>query len=240
VDWLSVDVAGSIEQFSAQEIVNACYIQNDQDQCANITLDATGEFSLVNQTFQNVSRAKISGVDFEMGYARPVNFFGGNEQLGVRIFASYLEENSTTNSAGVKTDRAGQVVTQPGSPVGYSLPRWKATANLNYRRGPFRSFLQLRYIGKGIYDTQNGIGPNNWIVADNDIGSVTYVDARLSWEMSFGESAVELFGNVSNLFDRDPPIAAIYDPAVARPLQYNGALYDVVGRRVAVGVNVRF
>ena len=240
VDWLSVDVAGSIEQFSAQEIVNACYIQGDQDQCAKITLDANGEFSLVNQTFQNVSRAKISGIDFEIGYARPVNFFGGDERLGVRLFATYLDENSTTNSAGVKTDRAGQVVTQPGSQVAYALPKWKATANVNYRRGPFRSFLQLRYIGKGVYDTQNGIGPNNWIVADNSIGSVTYVDARLSYEMPFGENSIELFGNVTNLFDREPPIAAIYDPATARPTQYNSSLYDIIGRRFAIGVNVRF
>ena len=81
-----------------------------------------------------------------------------------------LDENSTTNSTGVKTDRAGQVGT--GQATLFALPEWKATASLNYSRGPFRSFVQLRYIGDGIYDTQNGIGPNNWIVADNEIGSI--------------------------------------------------------------------
>jgi hypothetical protein len=39
VDWLSVNLTGSIEQFGARDIANACYIQNDPDQCANITLD---------------------------------------------------------------------------------------------------------------------------------------------------------------------------------------------------------
>ncbi|MFO7277900.1 MAG: TonB-dependent receptor [Pseudomonadota bacterium] len=233
VDWLSVDVSGSIEQFTAQQIVDACYIQGDQDQCANILLDANGEFNLINQTFQNVSKARISGIDFEIGYSRPVNILGGGERLGVRVFASYLQENSTTNSAGIKTDRAGQVNV-------FALPEWKATASISYSRGPFRSFLQLRYIGEGVYDTQNGIGTNNWIVADNDIGSITYVDARISWDMSFGNGTLELFGNVTNLFDRDPPIIPSYSPAVAAPAQYNAGLYDVIGRRFVVGANLRF
>jgi iron complex outermembrane recepter protein len=238
VDWLSVNVEGSIEQFAAQDIVNACYIQNDVDQCQNITLDSAGELSFVNQTYQNVSKAKISGIDLEMGYSRPVDWFGGGERLGVRLFASFLDENSTTNSTGVKTDRAGQVGT--GQATLFALPEWKATASLSYSRGPFRSFVQLRYIGDGIYDTQNGIGPNNWIVADNDIGSIAYVDARLSWNMSIGDSDVELYGNATNLFDRAPPLIPSYSAAVAAPAQYNAGLYDVLGRRFAVGVNVRF
>lgn len=240
VDWLSVDVAGSIEQFGAQEIVDACYIRNDTDQCANITLDALGEVTLVNQTFQNVSKAKISGIDLEMGYARPVKIFGGGEQIGLRLFASYLDENSTTSSIGVKTDRAGQVAVVPGNPITFALPQWKATANLSYNRGPLRTFLQLRYIGGGNYDTQNGIGVNNWVVADNEIGSITYVDARLSWDMEVGGSQLELFGNVTNLFDRDPPLVPAFVAAVAAPAQYNSALYDVLGRRFALGVNLRF
>jgi iron complex outermembrane receptor protein len=233
VDWLSVNVEGSIEQFLAQDIVDACYVRNDADQCANITFDATGEFDIVNQTYQNVSKAKISGVDVEMGYSRNVEIFGGGERLGVRLFASYLDENSTTNSQGVKTDRAGQVNT-------FALPEWKATASFSYSRGPFRSFLQLRYIGGGIYDTQNGIGTNNWMVADNDVGSIAYVDARLAWDMEIGDSSVELYGSGTNLFDRDPPVIPSYTAASASPAQFNAGLYDVLGRRFAVGVNVKF
>jgi iron complex outermembrane receptor protein len=240
VDWLSVNVEGSIEQFTAQAIVDACYIQNNSDQCGNVTLDASGEFSLVNQTYQNVSKAKISGVDFEVGYARPVEIFGGGERLGVRLFASYLHENSTTSSNGVKTDRAGQVALVVGQVETYALPEWKATASLNYTRGPLRGFLQLRYIGEGIYDTQNGIGPNNWVVADNTIGSIAYVDARVSWEMSVRDTSVELYGNATNLFDRDPPIVPTYSAAIAAGSQIISGLFDVLGRRLAIGVNLRF
>jgi hypothetical protein len=114
------------------------------------------------------------------------------------------------------------------------------TANLSYSRGPLRSFVQLRYIGTGVYDTQNGIGTNNWIVADNSIGSITYVDARVSWDMKVGDGAVELYASGTNLFDRDPPLYPVFSAAVAAPNQVNTGLYDVLGRRFALGVNVRF
>ena len=234
VDWLNVNLKGSIEQFLAQDIVNACYNQGNQDQCKNISFDPNGEFALINQTYQNVSKAKISGIDFELGYSRPFELLGSGGRLSARLFASYLDENSTTSSAGIKTDRAGQVAGL------FSLPKKKATANLSYNNGPFTGFLQLRYIGPGVYDTQNGIGTNNWVVADNSIGSIAYFDTRLSWNMKVSDSAVELYASGTNLFDRDPPILPVFSAAVAAPAQFNAGLYDVQGRRFAVGVNVRF
>jgi outer membrane receptor protein involved in Fe transport len=232
-DWLSVNLEGSIEQFGAQDIVNACYVQNNPDQCKNITLDPSGEFALINQTYQNVSKAKISGIDLEMGYSTPFELLGAGGRLSARLFGSYLRENSTTSSTGVTTDRAGQVNL-------FALPKKKATANLSYSRGPFVGFLQLRYIGPGIYDTQNGIGVNNWVVADNSIGSISYLDTRLSWRMEVSDTRVELYAAGTNLLDRDPPIIASYSAAVAAPAQFNAGLYDVLGRRFTLGVNVRF
>ena len=45
---------------------------------------------------------------------------------------------------------------------------------------------------------------------------------------------------MTNLFDRAPPLVPYFSPAVAAAFQYNSGLYDVVGRRFAVGVNVKF
>ena len=233
VDWLDVKLKGSIEQFAAQDIVNACYIQGNQDQCRNITLDPTGEFALINQTYQNVSSAAIRSIDTELGYRTPFDLLGNGGHLSVRLFGSYLLENSTTSSTGIKTDRAGQVNL-------FALPKKKATANLSYDRGPFTGFFQLRYIGPGVYDTQNGIGTNNWIVADNSIGSIAYLDARASWKIKVSDSTVELYASGANLTDRAPPLLPSYSAAVAAPAQFNAGLYDVVGRAFAVGVNVRF
>src|SRR5262249_53256647 len=141
--WLDVDLKGAIESFTAQQIVDACYKQGNQDQCAFIDRSAPGNrIFIVNQTVQNVSKAKIAGIDLEMGYVTGLNLFGGNEQLSTRLSASWLDENSTTSSAGVKTDRAGEVGL-------FALPRWKFTGNVAYTRGPFRAFVQGRFIDGG-------------------------------------------------------------------------------------------
>jgi outer membrane receptor protein involved in Fe transport len=130
VDWLDVSLEGAIESFTAQQIVDACYRQGNTDQCQFIARDTPdGRISIVNQTVQNVSKANISGIDLEMGYAADVDWLGGGERLGARLFASWLNENSTTSSTGVKTDRAGEVGV-------FSLPELKLAGSLSYSRGP--------------------------------------------------------------------------------------------------------
>jgi iron complex outermembrane recepter protein len=233
VDWLSVSLQGSIESFTAQQIVDACYRQGNQDQCAFI--DRSGPNNtifIVNQTVQNVSKAKISGVDFEVGYARPVEWLGGGERIGTRLFASWLDENSTTSSTGVKTDRAGET-------GNLALPEWKVTAQVNYTRGPVRAFVQARYIDSGKLNTSNNLN-GVWDVADNTVASATYVDTRLSYTMNVGDGTVEWYANVNNLFDRAPPVAASYSAFSASPAQYNASLFDVLGRRFVVGVKADF
>lgn len=240
-DWLRVSLDDSIESFATQSIVNACFIDNDPTQCANIQLDpVTDAIFIVNQSFQNVSKARISGIDFEMGYGRPVTLLGGGERIGMRIFASYLDENSTTSAAGIKTDRAGQIGNVISVQNYTALPQWKATANVSYTRGPFRAFVQARYIGDGKYDTLNAVGDNPWLVADNTIGSVTYFDTRVSYQIPAGPGSLEVYGNVTNLFDRDPPVIPAFDTFLAAPLQFNSTLHDVLGRRFVVGFNLRF
>ena len=239
IDWLSVSLEGSIESFTAQQIINACYQQGNADQCAFIERNTTdNRIFIVNQTVQNVSEAKISGIDVEIGYARRVELLGGGETLGARVFATYLGENSTTSSTGVKTDRAGETGNyQTTTSVG--LPEWKLTAHLNYVRGPFSAFVQARFIDSGMLDAtynKNGV----WDVADNSVASITYLDARLGYRFDVGSGSMEVYANGNNLTDRAPPIAPYYSAFGAGPSQVNTSLFDVLGRRFAVGFKLDF
>ena len=173
VDWLRRESRkGSIEQFPAQDIVNACYNQNNQDQCANITLDAPGEFTARQPDVPERSQAKISGIDVEMGYSSPIELLRRGE-ASCRRGCSRAISRRTRRPARGDQDRPRR--TGGGHCAESSRCREK--------RRPVRSttdggrcagFLQLRYIGQGVYDTQNGIGMNNWVVADNTIGSIAY------------------------------------------------------------------
>ena len=64
IDWYEVKLAGAIEAFTPQQIVDLCYLFNDQDQCQYIQRDpVSGLIQFVNQTYQNISQAEVTGVD---------------------------------------------------------------------------------------------------------------------------------------------------------------------------------
>jgi hypothetical protein len=171
---------------------------------------------------------------------RAITLLGGNERIGFRTFVSWLDENSRTNSLGVKTDSVGNVPLQ--------LNEWKATAMLNYMNGPFRWNLQARYVGDGyqsdVWNVPNAQGVvTTWDVADNEIGSVTYLDTRLGYEIPLGDGTMEIYANVNNLLDRTPPrIMTQFASGTLRADTGLGTIssYDLQGRRYAVGVSLRF
>lgn len=235
VDWLRVELSDAIEAYTAQTIVDRCYQDGDQDQCARITrgLDASGNDIIVfiNQSKQNINKATFDGVDFELGYTRAIHLLGGSERLSVRLLGTYLIEASTTNFAGVKTDSTGSL------PAQYFTR--KLNLNLSYMNGGFSWSLNGRYNNGGAttltWNQPDANGVINWNVADNHTGGSVYWDTRLAYRLPVGNGEVEVFGNVQNLFDRDPPLVLLQGVGA----QTAGG-YDQIGRRYVMGVSMRF
>jgi outer membrane receptor protein involved in Fe transport len=244
VDWLSVNLKGAIEQLPAQQVVNQCYLDGNQDQCARIIRDPTTNFILfIPQLYQNLSKSTLRAIDAEIGYARSVSLFGGSEHLAFRVMGTRLLENSTTSTAGVKTDLTGSVTDQ--------LMKTRVNATMNYTNGPLSWFLQARYIGggqlNGRYNLERPLGTVSggvttltgsgviYDVANNDIGSLVYWDTRLGYQIPMGERSLEVYANVNNLLDKDPPRVL----GEANSIQTGGG-YDVIGRFFTVGFNLRF
>jgi iron complex outermembrane receptor protein len=238
IDWLSVNLTGMIAALTPQNIVDGCYVNGDADQCAKITRDAgTDTLLFVNSSYQNLNKTKISGLDAEFGYTHRVTIVGGDERLGLRLISSYLNEYKRTNSAGVVTDVRGD--------VGSQLLKWKATAMLNYGNGPFSWNLQARYLGKGLlsssYNLPNATtGVVTYNVANNTIGSVTYFDTRVGYKIPMGDGTLELYGNVNNLLDRDPPLVLSPFGGLFANGGQSATTYDSLGRRFVVGFNLKF
>ena len=59
-----------------------------------------------------MNSVKADGVDVEVSYNKPVNWFGGSD-IGVRLLGSYLHENSRINSVGLKTELQGSFGSPP-------------------------------------------------------------------------------------------------------------------------------
>ena len=95
------------------------------------------------------------------------------------------------------------------------------------------ALLQGRYIGDGTLQNTLVEGVN---IESNHVDSAFYADLALSYRWELGEGAeLELFGQVTNLLDEDPPITAYYSAFLGYSQQYNPSLFDVLGRRYTLG-----
>jgi iron complex outermembrane receptor protein len=233
VDWLHVSLKDAIEQLLAQRVVDLCYDESDQSQCSRITRDpTTNRILFIPQTFQNLSKANVEAVDVEMGYSHGIHVFGGSERLSLRILGSYTIENSVTSAVGVKTERASDLSLQN--------MKKKVNATLAYSNGPFKWNLQARYLGGGnlnaTFNTYRpAINAVIYDVQDNEVGASVWWDTRLGYEIPLNDGALELYANVNNLLDRDPPRVLAETPAI----QVGGG-YDQLGRRYVLGFNLKF
>jgi outer membrane receptor protein involved in Fe transport len=232
-DWYQIDIKGAVGQLGVQRIVDDCY-NGAQTVCDNQVVrdPVTRRLLLVRDVFININAARARGVDFEASYNTDVSLFGGgSEALSLRGFVTYLDENSITNLGAPKVDRAGET----GS---LALPKWKATAHVNYVNGPFSLFVQERWIDKGILDSDYEEGVD---IDDNSVDAVWYTDMRLSYTIeTAGGGSWEIYGNVNNLFDQDPPVTATFSSFSAAASQTNATMYDLLGRSFTAGVRFRY
>ncbi len=247
-DYYSINTKGLIAQLGTDNIINAC-VNGDAGQCANITRGpddgagyGVGPILVVNNPYQNLGEAQVSGADLEISYRTDVNWFGGldgdGERISVRAFYSYLQDNWIDSDNDPNTDTKVQ---QAGD-MSLAMPRNKLTFNVSYMSGPLTLFVQERIIGDGNYfnryqgaDVIEGVQIN-----DNKVSATYYTDINATWTIPQSNGGeLEFFANVTNLFDRDPPIRGNYSDFFGS-VQAIEALHDVLGRRYTAGVRLRF
>ena len=250
LDYYDISIKGAISQVGNQAVLNNCFLGQAQEFCDLITLDSgaatptgTGAIILVGDVFVNVAQAAVRGIDFETSYRTDLNLLGGEESLDLRFFSSWLLERSETTSTGATTDFAGQLGATQGSQVYQPYADFKATGGITYRNGGFSTLVQARYTGSGYQDVCGVAGrcPANQFVYinDNKVDAVTYIDLRVGYDFSIGGMEAEVFGNITNLTDRDPPITPSYSAFNGYSTQVNTAVYDVLGRRFTIGAKLR-
>jgi iron complex outermembrane recepter protein len=225
-DYYEIDIAGALAQVGVQVIVDQCF-QGIAERCSKVTRDpVTNRVTIVDNAFVNQDSARVVGTDLEMGYTHQLS---GGGTLSARLLATWLNENSTTVLNAPKRDVAGE--TGDGS-----LPEFKSTTYLRYAKGAFSLFAQERFIGSGSLDFDDVEGVT---IDDNSVDSRYYTDVGLTWGPERASVDWELFFNVQNLFDRDPPPAASFAQFSGTRIT-NDRLFDFYGRRYVIGVDLKF
>jgi outer membrane receptor for ferrienterochelin and colicin len=239
-DWYSVDIKDNITQMSANAVADGCYLDGDQKLCALITRSgdpipsnpAYNYITLVGQPYINQDSVKAVGMDFEVGYHTSIHLFGGGESAGLRLLGTYLGERTNTN-AGVTTHYEGT----------FGLPDWIIMLSGNYNRGPLGISMQARYTSDQLINRNwnyNGTS-KRWDVLDNTVDAEILVNARVNYRFETDGGDLNLYANVSNLFNKDPQqyLAGAFSSWFGGGTGL-GVTGDLRGRRFVVGLSYEF
>jgi outer membrane receptor protein involved in Fe transport len=248
VDYYRITLKGAIGALSTTQIANDCYVNGPSAfSCSRITFQNGfgSTVTAINRTNQNQNVLSQSGVDIEALYRLPLERLSRSlpGELSLRVLASYVAHQISTAGA-VTTDRAG--VTGPFAQFGQvgtpGVPRWAVTGTVTYERGPFALTLQGRHISPGRFSA-SFIGPDDPAysltdpnsINDNIVRGRTYFNLAAHYDILDRDGRkVQLFGSVSNLFDKAPPLA----PGL---IGYSEpAFFDLIGRRFNLGARFDF
>ena len=225
-DWYDVKIQDAVGSLGSQRIYDECKKGNTTF-CGAIDYDAGGVVTLIRNGYVNVNAARVKGVDVEASYrAKPDFISGKDETLTFRMIGGFVKERSDTPLGGTSLDVSG----------GLGSPDVIANATFSYSAGPYSVRLQQRYIGSTLRDVRWVEGVD---VDRNTVSSGNYTNLQLgytgdrkdggTWNVSF---------NVTNLFNRSPPIVASYSTSGAAQTIPTG--YDSLGRRYQISFGINY
>ena len=228
VDYFNISIDDVIARVDGQTIINRC-AEGLTEYCDQIDRNADMSLRQVRSPFLNLNSFQTNGLDFEMVYARPAAFLPWGGDFVFRGLATYVNELSTTDPVNT-IDRAGQLGSAFG---GANVPHWVGSGTITYNLPNFSTSLQGRYIDGGNID-------NLAIPGTRTSANIYKVPAKTIWSLAAsydivnsGGRKVQIFGNINNLFDSNPPF----------PLQPSSALtgpyYDGIGRAFRFGIRVK-
>lgn len=231
-DYYNIRVKDAITTLALNDIAARCYA-GETAMCSFITRDSDGIITTVRRIPINVATLKVRGFDIDASYRLPLDtiFAQASGQISLRFLATRALEYSFTNN-GITNESVGE---NGGPNANPSIPRWRTYTTLGYDDDAASLQLTLRTVSSGVYDRAWVSGVD---IDRNYIAGAKYVDLSGSYRL-FGSKQrnAEIYFKVDNLFDRDPPVAALNNGS---GLQTNPTLYDVLGRAYRLGVRVRY
>ncbi len=220
IDYYKIEIADAIATISFQQIVDQCQAGNAA-LCSLIERDANKVITQIVGTGQNVDQINISGLDFDVSYRTEVA--GG--RLTLRGIATYLD-NYEYIALGAKP------IQQAGAG---SFPNWRGNLQATWSRGPTTISLQERFVG--VHDRV--LPPTT--IDQNRVAETFYTNLTVRHQLDLnGSASPELYLTVANLFNQAPRVGATNSLGLGTASQFDGALYDLVGRTYTVGARMRF
>jgi len=176
----------------------------------------------------NLARTKVSGLDIEASYRRPLA--GGS--LSLHLLASRLFHYQQQNSAqSPMLDYAGNAdFIQGFYPL--PLPKWRGSMDVTYSNDDLTLSAQERYIG-GFHKS------DQFVYLDNNVPSTFYTDMNFTYHLNNSPAKPEFYVTVNNVFNQKGRLFLI-SPVAGFNIPTARSIYDIVGRYFTVGVRAKF
>lgn len=197
VDMFQVRIDDILAQPSTQEVVSQ-FRAGDPAYAGLVTLNGTGDVSLVKVIFANTGQATVRGADVWAGFRE--DFSVG--RLDLTFNGTYMDKFDQTSPGGALSHKVGTIVDAAGNPVlgadgGGVVLRWKYKLTGTWTQGPVAATLGLNFAkgyeaGHRAEDDERNFIPDSYIY-----------DASVAFK---GVKNLTLRFGVNNLFDKDPPI----------------------------------
>ena len=237
-DYYNIEIDGTIDTVSAQNIVDLCFAGR-QEYCSALTRGiGSGGASIFSriliQPFNFVAKTN-RGYDIEASYNTRLDNINDSwaGTVGLRLLATHFLKNYTNTGLVPPTDTVG-------SNGGNGPPNWRYNFQFTYSNEPVSFSLTGRGFSGG--NTNNSYiqctsgcpaaTSFNETININTMAGALYWDANISYKIPVGDMGeTQLFLTVRNLTNKDPEIFA-QGPAGTGFLTQatNPGLYDQLGR----------
>ncbi|MFK8018170.1 MAG: TonB-dependent receptor [Pseudomonadales bacterium] len=231
VDYFDIEVDGSIGTVVDQDVVDRCFA-GEASFCGLITRDATtGLMTNLFNSPVNLTIEALTAYDFEASYS--FQFAGGN--VDISTLWTYTTDHYVEDR-GVRDELLGEFGGTTGG-LDAGPQEWRALSSARYSNDRLTLSLRHRFIGEGVIDAQWVSGVD---VDDNKVDSVNYFDFTAAYKLTLGNMDVEVFGNIDNLFDEDPPRVAFDGGTALDDIGAANSFHDLIGRYFRVGLRTAF
>lgn len=231
VDYYDIEVKDYIGEFSAQEVLDGCYVLGQANQCAKVrrvfgTLTEDG--SGVELLTTNLDYIQAEGIEFgfQFGVGLPLGELTVSGNLN-----HYLTQESQSSATTPVLDCLGFYGTSCGNP----LPENRWIQRTTWSVGMFDFSYLWRHLDSVRIER---VQVPDTFPAFRSIDSYDYLDLFVGVNMN---ENVSLSIGVTNVTDEDPPVVGNEaGTTAANSGNTFPSVYDTLGRVFTAGVKVRF
>jgi iron complex outermembrane recepter protein len=226
VDYFRIKIDDAITSLAAQTVVDQCANTNDPVYCSTVIRDPSTGIILRNNSIPiNAAQELLKGIDVELAYRTRIDAVPGIGRLGDTL--SFQLNYTRTIAYDTAPFAGAPSIELRGQPF---YPANKGNLQLTYTNGPLTASLNERYIGK-VYRVVGGSFEGNTVPA------YWYTDLQLRYDIT---EKYAFYAGMNNVTDKKPPFFPVPYVGTSTGTNTAASVYDLRGRFMYAGVNVKF